>query len=92
MKGATDKFKITIESRNPDTLPEALVEFVKYMDNMNMIKSNYEKITRELDEKIKDVKETYAKNYSIKKVIEKRLQFTISLFWGSIPLTSTKEF
>jgi hypothetical protein len=86
LKGATDKFKITIESRNPEMLPEALEELTKYIENMNIIKNNYEKITHELDEKIKDVKETYAKNVSIKKEIEKRLHSSQFLSLGFNPI------
>lgn len=73
MKGATDKFKIVIEALNRDMLPEALDDAVKYIENMNMIKSNEEKITSELDQKIRDLKETYAKSASINKEIERRL-------------------
>ena len=86
LKGATDKFKITIESRNPEMLPEALEEFVTYIENMNLIKNNDEKITRELDEKIKDVKETYTKSDSINKEIEKRLHSSKLLSLGFNPI------
>jgi LPS O-antigen subunit length determinant protein (WzzB/FepE family) len=86
LKGTTDKFKIIIESSSTEVLPEALVEFVKYIENMNMIKSNYEKITRELDEKIKNVKETYTKSDFINREIEKRLRSSNLLSLGFNPI------
>ena len=86
LKGATDKFKITIESQSPEMLPEALENIVKYIENMNMIKNNYEKITRELDEKIKDIKETYAKSDLMNREIEKRIHSSKMLSVGFNPI------
>jgi hypothetical protein len=86
LKGATDKFKIIIESRSHEMLPEALEEIVKYIENMNMFKSNYEKITSELDVKIIDLKETYAKSELINREIEKRLNSSKLLSMGFNPI------
>ena len=73
IRGTTDKFKITIESHNRETLPAALQELIGYVENTREIKNDYEKIIAEIDEKIKNVNEAVKKNdYQIKE-IEKRL-------------------
>jgi LPS O-antigen subunit length determinant protein (WzzB/FepE family) len=73
IKGATDKFRITIESHNRENLPAALQELIGYVENTREIKNDHEKIISEIDEKIKNVKEAVKKNdYQIKE-IEKRL-------------------
>lgn len=86
MKGATDKFKIVIEALNRDMLPEALDDAVKYIENMNMIKSNEEKIRRELDLKIRDLRETYTKSARINQAIEKSLHASNVSSFGFSPI------
>jgi hypothetical protein len=72
IKGATDKFKVTIESRNRENLPAALQEMITYIENMRVIKSKYEKIISEMDERIKFVKEADKKSDFYIKEIEKK--------------------
>lgn len=86
MKGATDKFKIVIEARSHEILPEALDEAVKHIESMNMIKSNEEKITRELDQKIKELRDTYTKSAQINKAIEKSLHTSNVSSFGFSPI------
>ncbi len=86
MKGATDKFKIIIEALNHDMLSEALDETLKYIESMNMIRINEEKITRELDLKIKDLKETYTKSARINQAIEKSLHTSNVSSFGFSPI------
>jgi LPS O-antigen subunit length determinant protein (WzzB/FepE family) len=73
IRGVTDKFKITIESRNRENLPTALQEMITYIENIREIKSNYEKIVLEIDERIKNVKDADQKSDFQIKEIEKRL-------------------
>jgi|GEM_PF-1316371 len=86
MKGATDKFKIVIEALNRDMLPEALDEAVIYIESMNMIRSNEEKIRRELDLKIKDLRETYTKSARINQAIDKSLHTSNVSSFGFSPI------
>ncbi len=73
IRGATDKLKITIESSNREILPVAMQEMIRYIENIREMKSNYEKIILEFDERIKNVKEAVKKNDFQIREIEKRL-------------------
>jgi len=73
IRGSTDKFKITIESRNPESFATSLIEIIRYIENIREIKSNHEKIVLEIDERIKNVKEADRKNDFQIREIEKRL-------------------
>ena len=86
IRGATDKFKITIESRNRENLPAALQEMIMYIENIREIKSNYEKIISEIDERIKNVKNADEKSDFHIKEIEKRLNSTKLLPVGFNPV------
>jgi LPS O-antigen subunit length determinant protein (WzzB/FepE family) len=85
IKGVADKFKITIESRNHENLTTALQEMIMYIENIREIKSNYEKIIMEIDERIKNVKEAEKKSYFQIKELEKRLNSTKVLPVGFDP-------
>jgi hypothetical protein len=73
IKGSADKFKITIESRNLESLPSALQEFMEYVSNIREIKTNYQKIMSEIDAKIESVNEAARKNDIQIRELEKRL-------------------
>lgn len=86
IRGETDKFKIAIESRNRENLPESLQEIITYIENIREIKSSYEKIISEIDERTKNVKEAEKKSdYHIKE-IEKRLNSSKLLPVGFNPI------
>jgi len=91
MKGATDKFKIVIEGRNRDMLPEALGHVVTYVEHLNVIRNSQEKITRELDQRIQDLKEAYAKSVSINKEIERRLRSSNLSSLGFNPIEINRQ-
>jgi uncharacterized protein involved in exopolysaccharide biosynthesis len=91
MKGATDKFKIVIEGRNRDMLPEALGHVVTYVEHLNVIRNSQEKITRELDQRIRDLKEAYAKSVSINKEIERRLRSSNLSSLGFNPIEINRQ-
>jgi len=86
IKGSTDKFKITIESRNLDHLPSALQEFIKYIQNNREIKTTSEKIISEIDVKIEIVNEAVKNNDFQIKEIEKRLSSSKLLPVGFNPV------
>jgi LPS O-antigen subunit length determinant protein (WzzB/FepE family) len=91
MKGATDKFKIVIEGRNRDMLPEALGHVVTYVEHLNVIRNSQEKITRELDQRIRDLKEAYAKSVSINREIERRLRSSNLSSLGFNPIEVNRQ-
>ena len=91
MKGATDKFKIVIEGRSRDMLPEALGNFVTHVEHLPVIKNSQEKITRELDQRIRDLKEAYAKSVSINKEIERRLRSSSLSSLGFNPIEINQQ-
>lgn len=91
MKGATDKFKIVIEGRNRDMLPEALGHVVTYVEHLNVIRYSQEKITRELDQRIRDLKEAHAKSVSINKEIERRLRSSNLSSLGFNPIEVNRQ-
>ena len=86
IKGTTDKFKITIESHNRENLPASLQEFNGYLDDIREIKLDHQKITSEMDEKIKNVMEAIKKNDFQIKEIEKRLNSSKLLPVGFNPV------
>lgn len=86
IKGASDKFKITIESRNLESLPAALQEFVEYIGNIREIKNNYAKIMSEIDAKIENVNEALIKTDLHIKELEKRLSSAKLLSAGYNPV------
>lgn len=79
IRGAPDRFKITVESQHNEKLHESLHEMITYIENIREIKSSYEKITSEIDERIKNVIEAERKSdYHIHEM-EKRLISSKSL-------------
>ncbi len=86
MRGTTDKFKIIIESYNRENLPASLQEFTEYFNNIREIRHDYEKITSEIDEKIKNVNEAIKKIDFQVKEIEKRLNSSKLLPVGFNPV------
>lgn len=88
MKGAIDKFKITIESSNRENLPAALHEMVTYIENIREIKSTYEKIISEINERMKFVNEADKKSDFYIKAIEKKFNNAKSFPITLDPVTS----
>ncbi|MCX5844285.1 MAG: Wzz/FepE/Etk N-terminal domain-containing protein [Deltaproteobacteria bacterium] len=86
IRGATDKFKVTIESRNRENLPADMQEMITYIEKTREIKSSYEKIISEIDARIKNVKEADKKNDFHIREIEKRLNSTKLLPVGFNPV------
>jgi DNA polymerase III gamma/tau subunit len=86
LKGTIDKFKITIESYNREDIPTALQEMMEYIENIREIKNTYEKITSEIDEKIKNINESVKRNDFQIKEIEKRLSSSKLLPVGFNPI------
>ena len=86
IKGSNDKFKITIESRDHDNLPTALQEMISFIENMREIKSSYEKIMSELNERIVLVRKADKENDIQIKEIGKRLNNTKVLPVGFDPV------
>jgi hypothetical protein len=86
MRGTTDKFKITLESYNRESLPASLQEFTEYFNNIREIRHDYEKITSEIAEKIKNVNDAIKKIDFQVKEIEKRLNSSKLLPVGFNPV------
>jgi capsular polysaccharide biosynthesis protein len=86
VRGATDKFKITIESRDRESLPASLQELIEYADNIREIRNDYEKIISEMDEKIRNVTEAVKKSDFQIREIEKRLNSSKLLPVGFNPI------
>jgi len=86
VRGATDKLKITIESRERDHLSASMQELIDYAENIREIRNDHEKIISEMDEKIKNVNEAIKKNDLQIKEIEKRLNTSKVLPVGFNPV------
>jgi len=85
IRGEKDKFKIMVESQNREKLHESLYEMMKYIESIREIKSSYEKIISEIDERIKNVKDAEKKSDFQIKELEKRLNSTKVLPVGFDP-------
>lgn len=86
IKGTTDKFRIIIESHNPESLGSHLQEMLSYIENIREIKSNHEKIISEIHERMQKVQEADSKNDFHIREIEKRLHSSKLLPVGFNPV------
>lgn len=85
IRGEKDKFKITIESRNRESLVSALQDMITYIINIREVKNSCEKIISEIDERIKSLKEAEKKSDLQIKELEKRMNSTKVLPVGFDP-------
>ena len=86
IRGASEKLKMTIDSRNPEILPAAMQEFVEYLGNIREIKNASELIMSEIEAKIESVNEAVKKNDLQIRELEKRLSSSKILPVGFNPV------
>ena len=86
IRGASEKLKMTIDSRNPEILPAAMQEFVEYLGNIRDIKITSELIRSEIEAKIESVNEAVKKNDLQIRELEKRLSSSKILPVGFNPV------
>lgn len=86
IRGSNEKFKMTIDSRNPEILPAAMQEFVEYLGNIRDIKITSELIRSEIEAKIESVNEAVKKNDLQIRELEKRLSSSKILPVGFNPV------
>ena len=86
IKESKDKFKIVIESTNPEFISEALNDFWVYLMNIDNIKFYQQKITNDLNERIKEISNAKKKGDIIEKTLDKMLLTTRLMSIGFNPL------
>jgi uncharacterized protein involved in exopolysaccharide biosynthesis len=92
IKGSTDKFRVSIEAKDPAKIPEFIKDLVNYLNNLPVIKRSVENCREQLTKRASELANVIEQSGVSKKTYEKMLRDGKLTIIGFSPILLDRQF